>query len=393
MTPGARVAAAIEVLDAYLSGTPAEQALSGWTRGHRFAGSKDRAALRDHVFDALRRLRSSAALGGGQDGRATMIGLLRGQGIDPDSLFTGEGHAPARISPAEYASLKDQADLTRGERLDCPDWLLARFDKSLADQSDAVLDALRHRAPVFLRVNTARATREEVQALLAQDAISTTPHDLASTALLVNENPRKINGSRAFLDGLVELQDAASQAVIEALNVQPGMRVLDYCAGGGGKALALAALGADVVAHDIAPARMIDLPTRATRAGCDIKMVTTPELNTLGDFDLVLADAPCSGSGSWRRAPQGKWLLDAQRLSSLCQIQSEILTKLSELTHRKAGNTAEIAYATCSVLVEENHEQVAQFVLKHPSYDCVEERQFMPLDGGDGFYVARLRRK
>ncbi|MCI2393173.1 RsmB/NOP family class I SAM-dependent RNA methyltransferase [Aliiroseovarius sediminis] len=389
MTPGARVAAAIEILDLYLSGTPAEQALTGWGRRHRFAGSKDRAAIRDHVFDALRRLKSSRALGGGDTGRAIMIGLLRGQGRDPDTLFTGEGHAPAPLTDAEGQAGRAP---TRAERLDCPDWLLPQFDDSLGPQAEDVLLALRNRAPVFLRVNTARVTLDQAQEILSRDGIVTQPHAGADTALEVLENPRKINNSRAFLDGAVELQDAASQAVVAALQVTPGMRVLDYCAGGGGKALALAAMGAEVVAHDIAPARMKDLPARAARAGCRIQIATPDSLPELlavqGPFDLAFADAPCSGSGSWRRVPQGKWLLTPDRLSALHRTQRQVLALLATLI--KPGGV--VAYATCSVLTSENRVQVNGFVAEHPDYECAFDRQLLPTDGGDGFYVARLGR-
>ncbi|MDE9448898.1 RsmB/NOP family class I SAM-dependent RNA methyltransferase [Aliiroseovarius sp. Z3] len=385
MTPGARVAAAIDILDDHLSGTPAEQALTGWARKHRFAGSRDRAAIRDHVFDALRRLQSSAGLGGGKNGRAIMIGLLRGFGIDPSTLFTGEGHAPAVLTDWEQVS---GDGLSRASRLDCPAWLLPQFDESLGDQSDDVLEALRHRAPVFLRVNIARISRQQAQKLLTEDGIDTRPHSLAPTALEVLKNPRKINGSRAFLDGLVELQDAASQAVVEALQIAPGMRVLDYCAGGGGKALALAALGAEVVAHDISPARMKDIPTRAERAGCKIQIATPDRLARFGTFDLVFADAPCSGSGSWRRAPQGKWLMTPERLSDLLDVQQSVL---SQLPARTTADGA-IAYATCSVLRVENRVQVDRFIENHSEYGIEVEHSFSPLDGGDGFYVAQLRR-
>lgn len=383
MTPGARVAAAIEVLDSYLSGTPVEQALTGWARSHRFAGSKDRAAIRDYVFDAVRRLASAQALGGGTDGRAVMIGLLRGQGLDPAELFSGEGHAPAVLSDTEMAV---EAQMTRAQALDCPDWLLPEFDRSLGADADAVLGSLRNRAPVFVRANRAKCDRERAAAILAEDGIDTQPSSQASTALEVVTNPRKIKTSRAFLDGYVELQDAASQAVIEALNIQPGMRVLDYCAGGGGKALAMAALGADVTAHDLSWERMKDIPVRAERAGVAIKCVRHSDLKGLGGFDLVLADAPCSGSGSWRRAPHGKWLLTPEKLAKIQSAQRDILRAMpSYLT--QGGS---MAYATCSVLKSENQDQVQAFLSDCDGYQITAERQFTPLDGGDGFYVSQL---
>lgn len=385
MTPGARVAAAIEVLDSYLSGTPVEQALTGWARSHRFAGSKDRAAIRDHVFDAVRRLSSSQVLGGGTDGRAVMIGLLRGQGLDPAQMFTAEGHAPSMLSDAEMTVA---TDMTRAQALDCPEWLLPAFDQGLGKHADAVLDSLRHRAPVFVRANLARGDRDKAASILAEDGIKTQPFPLANTALEVLENPRKIKMSRAFVEGFVELQDAASQAVIEALDIQPGMRVLDYCAGGGGKALAMAALGADVTAHDLSWERMKDIPARAERAGVVINRVRHEDLDGLGSFDLVLADAPCSGSGSWRRAPHGKWLLTATKLGNIHQAQQDILSAMPDCLN----SDGRMAYATCSVLHSENREQVQGFLKHHSGFHLTDEAQFTPLDGGDGFYIAQLKR-
>ncbi|UWP90413.1 RsmB/NOP family class I SAM-dependent RNA methyltransferase [Aliiroseovarius crassostreae] len=382
MTPAARISAAIEVMDLIRSGDTAEQALSGWARGHRFAGSKDRAAIRDHVFDALRRLRSSQVLGGGEDGRSTLIGLLRGQGQALDAIFTGEGHAPKPLSEAEAAHAPT---LTTAEALDCPDWAYDLFQRSLGENCDPVLACLRDRAPVFLRVNIARLTREEAIDALARDGIVARAHPLASTALEVIENPRRVSQSNAYQMGLVELQDAASQALVEELSVRPGMRVLDYCAGGGGKSLAMAALGAEVVAHDVSPRRMKDIPERARRAGVQIEYCTTEALSERPPFDLVLADAPCSGSGSWRRDPQGKWRLTADKLHELCDIQAQIIKKISSFV----SGGGRIGYATCSLFDVENQ---LQMINRPSGWSVRNERQFTPLEGGDGFYVALLTR-
>ena len=318
MTPGARLQAAIEILDTVLAGHPAEQTLTNWARGHRFAGSKDRAAIRDHVFDCLRCKRSFAHLGGRDDGRGLVLGLLRDTGADPTAIFTGEGYAPA---PLTAADTPDPAPMPRGVALDCPDWLLPELEHSLGAITDDVLRAMRHRAPVFLRVNQARMTMAHAVDSLAQDGIETRPCRLADTALRVTANARRVRQSRAFREGTVELQDAASQAVIGALPDLARARVLDYCAGGGGKALAMAARGADVTAHDADPSRMRDIPDRARRAGARIDIRNRPT----GWFDLVLADAPCSGSGAWRRAPHGKWALMPDRLTQLSDLQDDII--------------------------------------------------------------------
>ncbi|MCA0940654.1 RsmB/NOP family class I SAM-dependent RNA methyltransferase [Salipiger pacificus] len=382
MTPGARLQAAAEVLDRIAAGTPAEQALLGWSRGARYAGSKDRAAVRDHVFDVLRRWRSTAAQGGGESGRARLIGLLRQQQITPESLFTGDGHAPAALAAEEQAA----GHLPEGaEARDLPDWIDALLTESLGAEAAAAAEALRGRAPVFLRVNRLRGDLATAQAALAGEGIETRPHPLATGALEVTEGARRIAQSQAFAEGLVELQDVASQAVVEALPLAPGLRVLDYCAGGGGKALAMAArTGGEVAAHDADPRRMSDLPARAKRAGARIQAVASPK----GVYDLVLCDVPCSGSGAWRRSPEGKWRLTPERLDELTKVQAGILDIATHLV--TPGGV--LAYATCSMLAAENAAQIEAFLARHPGWSLEQQRQFLPGDGGDGFFSAQLRR-
>lgn len=385
MTPGARVAAAIEVLDQVLEGANAEQCLTTWARSHRFAGSKDRAAIRDHVFEALRNLRSFAALGGVRSGRAIMIGALRARGVDPATLFHGEGHAPAPLSGDE-AALTPPA-LSQGEALDMPDWLLSDLERSLGADMAPICTALKSRAPVFLRCNLARSTCEDAIAALARDGIVAQPHGLSKTALQVIDGERKVKNSQALLSGLVELQDAASQAILERLPLRPGLRVLDYCAGGGGKSLALAAQGCEVTAHDINPRRMRDVPVRAERAGVRVKTVSSDRLT--GKYDLVLLDAPCSGSGAWRRSPQAKWDLTVDRLHELCAIQADIIRETFDFV--APGGV--LAYATCSLLKNENRDQVDAFLRDHEGWTLDHEIRLTPLDGADGFYLAALTRE
>ncbi len=386
MTPGARIAAAIEILDAVLDGVPAEKVLTGWARGHRFAGAKDRAAIRDHVFDALRCLRSCAWLGGAETGRGIMLGQVRAAGLDPAALFTGEGYAPPPLAAEETGAKLDTAP--RAVRLDMPDWLMPLLDAGLGADAEPVAEVLRTRAPVFLRVNVARTDRAAAQAALAEDAITAVPHPLSPTALEVTGNPRRVQQSRAYAEGLVELQDAASQAVCDALEAGPGLRVLDYCAGGGGKALSLAARGADVTAHDADPARMRDLPARAARAGASIAVAGADGASQRAPYDLVLCDVPCSGSGSWRRAPDAKWRLTPERLAELVQLQAGILDSAAPLV--APGGV--LAYVTCSLLAEENTDQTAALLARLPAgWTLLDEHALTPLDGGDGFYLARLR--
>ena len=386
MTPAARVQAAIEILDQVLDGAPAERALTGWARRSRFAGSKDRAAVRDHVFDAIRCKRSYAALGGALSGRGLMLGALRAAAEAPEDTFTGVGHAPAVLDPAEQAAGAPAREAA--ERLDIPDWIWPLFTSSLAEQAEAVARALQSRAPVHLRVNRARNTRDAAILALARDGITAEPHPAAATALTVTDGSRKIRNSQAYLRGMVELQDAASQAVVETINLPPGTTVLDYCAGGGGKSLALAAhADVQVTAHDADPGRMTDLPDRAARAGVFVPTLLTEALENK-QFDVVLVDAPCSGSGAWRRSPDAKWRLTPGRLDAFCALQADILARA--LHHVAPGGT--LVYATCSLLREENQRQVEQFLQAHAGWRRSLERVWLPPQGTDGFFAAHLTR-
>lgn len=378
MTPGARAAAAITVLDRVLAGEPAEKALTNWGRSNRYAGSGDRAAVRDLVFQALRQRQSAAAMGGGLTGRGLILGLARASG--DEALFSGAGHAPPPPGPDEAGRPPD-AD----EALDLPPWLLPQLRDSLGPDLDAVALALRSRAPVFLRVNLRKADLATAQAALAAEGIGTKPHPLAATSLEVVENARRVQTSAAYQGGLVELQDASSQAVVEALPLADGMTVLDHCAGGGGKTLAMAArTNLRLFAHDAAPRRMADLPDRARRAGVQVTLTDRPEI--AGPYDLILVDAPCSGSGSWRRDPEGKWRLTPEQFDSIRKTQSQILDRVAPML-RKGGV---LAYATCSLLRAENLDQAQAFLDRHPDWCQDRDLSFTPLQGGDGFYLSLL---
>lgn len=393
MTPAARIASAIGILDRILAGTPAEQALTGWARASRFAGSGDRAAVRDHVFDALRCLRSYTALAGaeGLSGRALMIGALQAAGRDLAGVFTGIAHAPDSLSLAESEALARAPGLSAlalAQRIDCPDWLMDPLAASLGDDLAPVMAAQRDRAPVFLRVNLRRISRDGAQAALAAEGVVAQPHGLAESALIVLENSNKIKISSSYLEGFVELQDAASQAAVESLPLQDGQKILDFCAGGGGKTLAMAGrVGCLVTAHDAAPERMRDLPARAARAGVKVRTVDLAGLAGK-TFDLVLVDAPCSGSGTWRRTPDAKWRLTPARLDELMALQRQILDQAAGYV-RAGGH---VAYMTCSLLRSENEGQIDGFLARHSGFDLGQIRRFTPLAGCDGFFAALLTR-
>lgn len=386
MTPAARYAAAIAVLDRIIAGAAAEQALTTWGRGNRFAGSKDRAGIRDHVFDVLRSYRTTAALGGGQDGRSLVLGLLRQQGVDPAAVFGADTYAPPALSAAEQ--IPPKTTLNDATLANLPDWVWPIWQADLGASAMQIAQTLTQRAGVFLRVNLKRGTRQAAIDALAVDGIVCAPIDDIKTGLDVIENPRRIAQSNAFQHGLVELQDSSGQAAMLQLAKKPAGRVLDFCAGGGGKALALADLmGCKVVAHDIDPKRMSDIPARAARAGVKIEVIKPTDLT--GTYDLVLCDAPCSGSGTWRRAPQAKMDITPDRLKALHQMQADVLIKAA--TYVPDGGR--LAYATCSVLTSENESQITRFLDLNHEFTLESSTKWLPNSQQDGFFLATLTRR
>ncbi len=392
MIPGARLSAAIALLDEIIAGEPAERALTRWARGSRFAGSKDRAAIRDLVFDGLRRRRSLGWLGGADTGRAIILAAEVEKGSDIDGLFTGERFCPDSVGPDEMPKPTDAlASAPTAIRLDVPDFLLPELEVSLGGDLEEIMQAMQSRAPVDLRVNTLKTGIKASTVVLARDGIYVEPLPDAPNALRVVENPRLVKNSRAYSQGMVELQDLSSQLASDFAGAEPGMTVLDYCAGGGGKSLSLACSmhgEGRLMAWDAFPRRMTDLPARAGRAGATVEILTDKERAALGPVcDLVFVDAPCSGTGAWRRKPGGRWLLTEERLAEFPPLQDSILDAAT--AHVRPGGL--ICYATCSLLKCENEDRVKAFLARHPDWQSEGDRRFSPLDGGDGFYAARLR--
>lgn len=388
MTPAARYAAAVDVLDGFLSGEPAEKLLSNWARRNRYAGSKDRAGVRDIVFDCLRNLNSFAQASGLADGRGIAVGHCLAAGLDVDDIFSGVAYSPAALDEQEQALIA-AAQAKGGQVVDLPDWLAAVFETDLGAAATEVAQALCHRAPVDLRVNIAKTTPSgAMKTLAAEGILCETVADVA-TALRVLENPRRVAGSNPYITGQVELQDAASQALVGMLDLQAGQNVLDYCAGGGGKTLAMAARVPDArySAWDISAARLAPLEERAARAGAKVTLLAEKPSKAI--YDLVLVDAPCSGSGAWRRNPEGKWRLTQDSLSEVQAMQAQVLATAAQLV--KAGGT--LVYATCSVLERENTGQINSFLSKTSDYEVLSTHSFGLNHPGDGFYCAILKKQ
>lgn len=382
MTPAARLKAAIEVLDHWIAGAPVEQALTNWGRGARYAGSGDRAAVRDHVYDVLRAHGSCAALGGGQTGRALILGLLRLHGVDPDRLFTGAVHAPEALSAAERMA-GAVPDLVS----DVPGWTLPLLRDRVGRHLPDLLDRFRHRAPPYLRVNLRRATRAEAIDRLAAEGVEAVADPRADTALEVVSGARRVKSSATYAEGWIEPQDLSVQIALAAVD-WPAGRILDYCAGGGGKALAIAAAcPAQVLAHDASPRRMADLPLRAARAGVHIPILATAALASEGCFDAVLCDVPCSGSGTWRRDPEAKWRLTQEALDDLQHVQGDILAAAAPLV----VPGGRLIYMTCSLFRGENEAQIDAFIARHSGWRPESSGIDTPLSASDGFFHAILR--
>jgi 16S rRNA (cytosine967-C5)-methyltransferase len=382
MTPSARISAAIEVLaDIEARRRPAGDALKDWGLGHRFAGSGDRAAIAGLAYDALRRRASSAYVMGADNARAIVLGMLRlARGLDGEAiarLFDGSRFAPPPLGPDEgarlaRASLDGAPPWVAG---DYPEWLdphLARvFDAERAEEGAA----LAARAPLDLRVNTLKADRDRAAQELAELAPTPTRWSPAGLRIKLDPDAKSpaVHAEPAYIKGHVEVQDEGSQLAALLAAAKPGEQVVDLCAGAGGKALALAAAmdnRGQIFATDTDKRRLAPIHARIERSGARNVQVRTPRGDTdvladlAGRADLVLIDAPCSGSGSWRRNPDAKWRVRPGALEQRAKEQSAALDRAVPLV--KSGGR--IAYITCSVLEEENGGQIRDFLTRHDDF-------------------------
>ena len=385
MTPGGRLSAAIEVLtEIEARHRPAPDALKDYGLSHRFAGSKDRAAVAAHVYDALRRRASSAWLMDGDTPRAVVLGsLVRARGLDAAAvaaLCDGDAHAPEAMSETEHAALATRTlegapDHVRG---DFPAWLAPSLGTVFGDALVAETEAMAERAPVDLRVNTLKATREKALASLAHLSPAPCIHAPDGLRLPLGADGRgpALVGEPAFIKGLVEVQDEGSQLAVALARPRPGDQVLDLCAGAGGKTLALAAAmenRGQVYAADTDGRRLAGLHPRLDKSGARNIQVRSPRrgvppiADLAGRCDLVLVDAPCTGSGTWRRNPDAKWRVRPGALEQRVREQDAVLAEAA----RAVKSGGRLVYVTCSLLAEENEARVDAFLAAHPDFTLV----------------------
>ena len=390
MTPAARVQAAIELLDQIIDaakskGAPADRLIANYFKQRRYAGSKDRRAVRELVYAAVRACGPIPV-----SGRAAMLRLAE-QDDAIAALFDGSTHGAAAIGDDEKPALGGVA----------PDWLTQALTASGIDQNEAA--ALLDRAPLDIRVNTLKADRSGIE-------LPETGEPLAASQAVRFPTGTSVEQWPAYRDGLIEVQDHGSQLVCEAFSARPGETAVDLCAGAGGKSLALAAAMQNqgrLLACDTNRGRLSRLAPRAERAGAGLieTLLLNPdrELEMLAEWrgvaDAVLVDAPCSGTGTWRRNPEARWRLDEGELTRLTFLQDRLIDIAAAMV--KPGGR--IGFVTCSLLDAEGKDRIAAALERHPQLKPMDIA--LPLgrahgagvrlspahDGTDGFFVAMLR--
>jgi 16S rRNA (cytosine967-C5)-methyltransferase len=408
VTPAARIAAAIDLLEAIdaAGARPADAVANDYFRARRFIGGGDRRAVSDRVWQVLRtRRRLGWWLRGEASPRLLVAAslLLEGGALGGvGSAFSGGRFAPAPLVPAELAALRrleghtlEHRGMPDAVRLEVPDWLMPRLAERFGPALEAELQALLKPAPLDLRVNLLKTTRDAAQAALSAEVLDAVPTSISPWGLRI-ANRRPVTGGAAFQAGLVEIQDEGSQLVAALMDARPGQRVCDFCAGAGGKTLALAMTMDNrgmLSACDTSAARLENAARRLRRAG-----VSNTERHLLqpGDkwakrhaekFDRVLVDAPCTGTGTWRRNPDARQRLTSADLAELIARQAAILDAAAPLV-RKRGR---MVYATCAMLFEENEAQVTHFLARHPGFSLVPLARAWPFDGAppcDGEFLA-----
>ncbi|WP_407181082.1 RsmB/NOP family class I SAM-dependent RNA methyltransferase [Bradyrhizobium sp. STM 3562] len=407
MTPAARLSAAIEVIDTIeAQRIPAAQALKEWGTAHRFAGSGDRAAIAGLVWDVLRRRASSAYLMDEESARARVLGMLKlERGLDVEAigaLCDGGRFAPAPLTEAERKALTERSPKDAPPPVvgDYPEWLDPYLEQAFGADRALEAAAMASRAPLDLRVNTLKAKREKVLKSLGHLGAKPTPWSPVGLRIELSADARNpgIQAEEDFIKGFVEVQDEGSQLAALFSATKPGEQVIDLCAGAGGKTLALAALmqgKGRLIATDRDKRQLAPIHERLSRAGVHNAEIRAPkgEADPLADIrasaDLVVIDAPCTGTGTWRRNPDAKWRMRPGALEIRLKDQAEVLDRAVGLV--KPGGR--ITYITCSVLPVENGDQVRAFLARHSEFSILPPDQTVTVlwDKAEDFAAAALQ--
>lgn len=385
MRDGGRLEAAIAVLtDIETHHRPVSEALKDWGVKHRFAGSGDRTAIGNLVYDTLRRRSSVAHIMDDKSPRAAVFATYAlgwGKGIDGLKAALSDPHAPPALTETEEEHLA--ANSLEGAPVhvaaDIPEWLTTAFERVFGNNLIEEARSLSERAPVDLRVNTIKGDRAKASAQL--DSLHVEPTGLSPMGLRIkvgsgSAKAPHVESEPAYIKGLVEIQDEGSQIAALIAAPQADEQVLDLCAGAGGKSLALAALMGNkgqLYAYDAEKRRMKDLYERQARAGARNIQPRSPGKDEVladleGRIDLVLVDAPCSGTGTWRRRPDAKWRLTEAYLETRMKEQDSVLDDAARFV--KTGGR--IVYITCSVLADENEDRIEAFLKRHEGFTVVD---------------------
>ncbi|MEO0980233.1 MAG: RsmB/NOP family class I SAM-dependent RNA methyltransferase [Pseudomonadota bacterium] len=384
MKDGGRLAAAIEVLSEVENRhRPVQAALKDWGTSHRFAGSGDRTAIGNLVFDALRNRASLAAVMNDRSPRAVVLAtyaLTWEKGLEAlAQALEQDRHAPDPLTPAETASLAENgtSGMAPWQQADTPEWLWPGFEAQFGEDAVREGKALATRAPIDLRVNTLKADREKILKRVSHTGAVATKLSPNGARIVARPGASRlphVQAEEGYQKGWFELQDEASQLAASLAQAMPGEQVLDYCAGGGGKTLALAASmqnKGQIYAFDADRLRLAPIHDRLKRAGVRNIQVRDPASATLedlkGQMDLVFIDAPCTGTGVWRRRPDSKWRLAEKALEDRIEDQRTVLHHARDYV--KPGGR--LAYVTCSLLPQENQHQIDWFLKENAGFELV----------------------
>ncbi len=426
MTPAARTQSVIDILtDIFNNPKPADSITSFYFRNRRYIGSKDRSAISSTLFRIMRQYhrlgwwieKAGMPIAPRTLALAEML-LNEETPVDPHEIFTGGRYTPDLLSKEE----KELAKALEGKKLnhqhmpvraktECPEWAFDRLQKALGADFEREMDAMKSSAPMDLRVNLIKTDRDSALEILKEDGVNAHAGKISPLSIRVHGRP-PISQHPLFKDGAIEIQDEGSQMVALVANAKPGEQVVDFCAGAGGKTLAMGASMNNkgrIVAMDVLGGRLNRAKERFRRAG--LHNIETRELTSerdkyvkrhVGHFDLVLVDAPCTGTGTWRRDPDKRWRQLGPGIDSLVPLQKSILDSACRMV--KPGGR--LVYATCSLLPEENEDQVEEFLKDHPEFtvQSVDQMPGFPKTGKylkltparhdtDGFFAALLVRK